>query len=1288
MHWRAVFLSLFVVALAAGCDDGGDGGAGGEGGRTIDTVDTGPGGEGGAGGGAIADATVDDVGVVRARACADGNDNDGDGLFDLDDPGCDDAADDDETNTPVCSDEIDNDEDGLTDFPDDPGCASAVDEDEYNEPVAPQCNDGIDNDRDGLTDEQDPGCTSIADPTEGQPETPPQCFDGIDNDLDGIIDFPFEPGCSAAGDNDEQDAPTLPACVNGLDDDGDGLIDYPLDPGCAAVGDRDEQDKDVTPHCADGRDNDRDGRIDFPDDDGCESAADFSERGSCRGVYDPPRLADGVPLIIDTSRGVFENVGSCGGRGSPELAVLYRLDRDVQRLDISTLSERTTVPTTLYVRKAACLDGGAEIACATEREDVQTPGQVLSLDHPVRGDYYIFVDGVAGAGGPIELTATEIPLAECLNGLDDDEDGRIDYPTDPGCSAPSDREELTEVFGACSNDEDDDGDGLVDYPLDPGCPSAAGDSEEDICGPGVPFRQYFLGTPFVVGDTAEGATTTQGTCGGDGREVVYLYHNPFHAKLVFNTAHPETEAQTIVHVRRVCSDAAEQIACDDGTQAGTNLGRAVVNNAQVGDYYVFVDTRGANVGRFKLTVEVERLPAACADGSDNDGDGRYDADDPGCTDVTDEDETDEDLPEPPACNDRLDNDDDGVIDYPYDPGCRARGDDDETDPPNPPACSNGRDDDEDGITDFPLEPGCTDRADDDERNSARPPKCANNRDDDGDGRVDYPFDPACQSAGGFSERNPAVLGVCSNGIDDDRDGVADFPFDVGCASAGADSEVNPEQAPGCSNGLDDDGDGDIDFPWDRGCEYAADPSENNPDEAPECANGEDDDNDQRNDFPSDPDCRFAADNNERTTGPVPAVCADGIDNDRDGVIDFADPGCFDALDGDETDPETVPSCGNEIDDDEDGLVDWPADPGCLSSGDLTEDQQCRPEVDVVEIPQNGNAQGVTTADDPDLYRSRCGGRNTAEAVFVYELAQAADLRISAANAGTDHQVTIDVRGNCEEPASSLACAGDFSNPDPVVTLPGAEPGLYFIFVDGGGDNIWLAGDGPVVLPEDPEGYQANHDVEQRDFADPESFCGWRDGGRDAFDCYGQISVQYGEENSGLLDVLVGERAAVAGEFGFNIKSDFPNQNVWRIHLTPNEGQENERVTLRIEGKTGARFQNVAEVRSTTLEGRQISYFHTAFNDFDRVDSDPPIVHVVVPQDPADLGRIEYTNEDREITIVATDIRLPATFYLAPGFLPHQDVIAGILGDIELAADPDAAPSVGQIEISVTELPDE
>lgn len=88
-------------------------------------------------------------------------------------------------------------------------------------------------------------------------------------------------------------------------------------------------------------------------------------------------------------------------------------------------------------------------------------------------------------------------------------------------------------------------------------------------------------------------------------------------------------------------------------------------------------------------------PAACADGKDNDGDGKIDTADDGCASTSDASEAKHDpqclssttAREGPVtqCNDRVDNDGDGKVDVEGgDPGCADAADNDETDPPLPP----------------------------------------------------------------------------------------------------------------------------------------------------------------------------------------------------------------------------------------------------------------------------------------------------------------------------------------------------------------------------------------------------------------------------------------------------------------------------------------------------------------------------------------------------------------------------------------------------------------------------
>jgi hypothetical protein len=1276
MRFRWMFAACLAAGLVLGCDDqqspgGGDGSAGVDGGGGAGGVggSAGEGGQGGAGGTPPADAAVD--ATPRDKACADEADNDGDGRVDLDDPGCENAQDDDERNAAACDDDADNDQDGFTDFPDDPGCGSEFDDDEANEPPTPQCADGVDNDRDGLVDEQDPGCSSPADPREQDPDVAPQCFDGLDNDADGVIDFPNEPGCGAAGDDDESDPPNAPACANGLDDDADDLTDYPDDPGCAGVGDRDETDKEIQPACFDGVDNDRDGRTDFPEDDGCVAASDYSERGACGNVYDPPSLQAGVSLVVDTSRGVFESEGSCGGRGSPEVAFQYRLSRDVEALEITTVGAGTQVPTTLYVRRTACLDVDSEVACQREDQAANPPGHTLVVDHPTRGDYYIFADGVAGAGGPVQITVNERPLAECLNRLDDDDDGRIDYPADPGCEEPNDREEFNDTFPECSDDEDNDGDGLVDYPLDIGCVSAGSSSEVDQCGQGIRFQEFFAEQGFVLGNLANGTSALQGSCGGQGaNEVIYYFYNPFNARLTFSTAHPESEGQTTLYVRTDCARQQSELACDTGQEAGAQNGRVVLEQAAVGVYWVVVDGRFGAGGPFKLSVEIERLAAGCSDGRDNDGDGRVDGEDAGCATPADEDERDE-AGVVSICNNGLDDDEDGETDYPYDPGCLTRGGEDETDPAQAPQCSNGVDDDDDGFIDFPLDAGCQARGDDNEADPRPRPACSNRIDDDQDQLTDYPFDPGCEAAGDGSE-DDIGLPVCFDRIDNDRDGIADFPFDPGCSAAADPNETNEEVAPICSNGIDDDADGRPDFPRDPGCIYAADSDEADPGFAPQCANMRDDDGDGRADFPDDPGCRFAADNLEENQGEIPPRCADGVDNDFDGRIDLADLGCGEPEDDNESDdPMPAPLCGNGQDDDGDDASDWPDDPGCQARGDLTEDQSCRPEVETPLIPRNGTVIGATVEDGADRYFTRCGGRMAPDAVYRYVLENPANLRISADNPGTDFPVVVSVRNDCEEPDALLACAGNFAAPDPTVLLPNAEPGEYYIFVDGGGPEQWVAGAG-MINWADPRGFRTQQDLRDG--------CGWSDGGNDAFDCFGNpITVTFNGAAAAISPVL-GRRNYNAGAYALSVVSEFVGAHTWRLQFLPGQQFDERLVNISFQGNLGSDGGGQVAQRQAAFQGRQVPYV------FCSDANDPSVVGMLVPGDPEQLGAVRYANQADTVTITGTNIKLPATLYITASYAAENLQVQGLLGDVQVQAGPggNEAPRFGNFELSVTE----
>jgi hypothetical protein len=73
---------------------------------------------------------------------------------------------------------------------------------------------------------------------------------------------------------------------------------------------------------------------------------------------------------------------------------------------------------------------------------------------------------------------------QCSDEIDNDGDGRIDYPNDPGCASPQDDDETDGgTPPQCSDGRDNDGDGFIDYPYDPGCDNRDDNDERDRSAP-------------------------------------------------------------------------------------------------------------------------------------------------------------------------------------------------------------------------------------------------------------------------------------------------------------------------------------------------------------------------------------------------------------------------------------------------------------------------------------------------------------------------------------------------------------------------------------------------------------------------------------------------------------------------------------------------------------------------------------------------------------------------------------------------------------------------------------
>ncbi|MBP9204938.1 MAG: hypothetical protein KBG28_13285 [Kofleriaceae bacterium] len=527
-----------------------------------------------------------------------------------------------------------------------------------------------------------------------------------------------------------------PVCGDGADDDADGKIDYPNDPGCGSPTDDDEMDNCPAgadcPACGDGRDNDMDGMIDYPADPDCSSASQPVE--AC-GIED-----DAIGVIVGsvtagTLVGATDDFDlSCDGSDA--------LDK-VHFLTVPTMaslvlaSDAMGVDTALALLPSSCT--GTALAC----EDDGFSAGTINLTNVTAGTYaVVFTDygappgattytittsGVIAAGGRCDgalaasgaidcaagyacVTGVCTGTAQCNNGVDDDGDGDVGYPTDPGCDSPEDMTEADTCPGVgcpvCSDGMDNDMDGQTDYPADVSCGAASGQTESCSATEGVTAITGPATTGTLVGATDD-VDPTCASSSGSGPDRMYQLDVPALKELRVEVDFPSGSFDT-VHAIYGASCGGAPVACSDAPLL-------TQTNVAAGRYYIDVDTWSASTtpGAFSLDVTgkiaagglcehplVTAGVLACEDNYACKGTAGART----C--------------QLAACADNLDQDGDGEVGYPEDPGCDNRSDDTEVD-----TCPSGA--------------GC--------------PVCSNNLDDDGDGRIDWPSDLQCVAASQNSE---------------------------------------------------------------------------------------------------------------------------------------------------------------------------------------------------------------------------------------------------------------------------------------------------------------------------------------------------------------------------------------------------------------------------------------------------------------------------------------------------------------------------------------------------------
>ncbi len=950
------------------------------------------------------------------------------------------------------------------------------------------CSDGKDNDGDGKVDDADPGC--ITDQRENADEGKAKCGNGVDDDGDGKIDFPDDPQCIDAND-DTEDGATPPKCSDNRDNDGDGKIDFPFDPGCSAPNADDEVDDcpdgPLCPQCSNGKDDDNNGMMDYPNDMGCTGASDndeFTRNLAACGAnvsITPFPMGNEVTGTLQDSAPSRLNSPTCGGSGTE---VVYEL-RIIQPVVVNVTTDfpETTADTVLYIRGTDCASPASELTCNNDIS-IQKPASAISASL-APGVYYLVVDNAAGAlGGAFKLRlesragegstcatgadcdsslVCRIPVGEtrmqcakpvCSDGRDDDGDGKIDYPLDPGCTSPTDDTEADECGTTppgpscpkCANGLDDDGDGFIDYPADLEC-SSASQTTESACPVEVD------GVVVITSPTTNGAIVAGDhndvapSCGVNGKDKAFSIVLPKLKSFTANTNGSVFSDPTLSMWNAACSGM--NLVCDD--DSGDGLQALITqNNVLAGTYVLVFDSRStATTGAFKINVAGT---IATGDSCETTLGGAFTCDVGNvCKGAAGAKKC-----ELAACNDTLDNDGDGKTDYPNEPGCDSASDDDEAD-----TCPNGA--------------GC--------------PQCSNGIDDDGDTKIDYPLDTTCVSAASNNELCPAsepvavvtaknfvgntatatndvqLMCVTATGGKDltyqfDLPNMDSFKVDLGTpAPVGANLalELLPascgEPAISCSTSnivtatnlaagryfvaVDNESTTAGAFTATVSGVIKAASSCESPlftAGAFTCATGT--------------TCKGAAGARVCT----PAQCNDGIDNDGDGKIDYpAEPGCISASDDDETDTcpngAGCPACSNNIDDDADGRKDYPADGACISAAGDSE-ANCSIETDPIIVATLPTYTGTTVGKAHTIVPT-CNTFNTAPEV-TYELNLTVPLvSLTVDTQGSALDTVLSVRNEaCGLPVYGCDDEGGASFGESLLTLTNLLPGAYEINVDG------------------------------------------------------------------------------------------------------------------------------------------------------------------------------------------------------------------------------------------------
>lgn len=201
-----------------------------------------------------------------------------------------------------------------------------------------------------------------------------------------------------------------------------------------------------TPACSDGIDNDDDGLTDFPDDPGCDNADDNNEFNQTPGEDD---LSTVVNINDDWGAGYCANVTvTNNSQSSSDWTVTFSIEgavSDMWNADYTQSGSEVTAegaPWNNIVNAGQSVDFGF---CAQRgAQPTPPPPTPVPTPQPTPNP----TPQPTPQPTPVPTPdPTPPPSFACSDGIDNDGDGLIDFPNDPGCTSSSDNDEFNQPSG-------------------------------------------------------------------------------------------------------------------------------------------------------------------------------------------------------------------------------------------------------------------------------------------------------------------------------------------------------------------------------------------------------------------------------------------------------------------------------------------------------------------------------------------------------------------------------------------------------------------------------------------------------------------------------------------------------------------------------------------------------------------------------------------------------------------------------------------------------------------------